>query len=86
MPIVIRIDTTPPTVTCPPAPTFRKKSPGVIVATVTDATSGPASPSVPVEADTSKAGSFTLPVTGFDIATNSTTVECPYIVRTGKKT
>lgn len=85
MPIVIRIDTTPPTVTCPPTPTFRKKRPAVLVATVTDATSGPASPSVAVEADTSKAGSFTIPVTGFDVATNSTTVACPYLVRTGKK-
>jgi hypothetical protein len=86
MPIVIRIDATPPTVTCPPTPTFRKKRRGVIVASVTDTTSGPASPSVAVVADTSKAGSFTVPVTGFDVATNSTTVACPYLVRTGKKT
>jgi len=86
MPIVIRIDTTPPTVACPPTPTFRKKRRGVIVASVTDTTSGPASPSVAVEADTRKAGSFTVPVTGLDVATNSTTVACPYLVQTGKKT
>jgi len=85
MPIVIRIDATPPTVTCPPMPTFRKKRPAVLVAAITDATSGPASMSVAVDADTSKAGSFTVPVTGFDVATNSTTVACPYLVRTGKK-
>lgn len=85
MPIVVRIDATPPTVTCPPTPTFRKKRGGVIVAGVSDTTSGPASPSVAVEADTSKAGSFTASVTGFDVATNSATVSCPYQVRTGKK-
>jgi hypothetical protein len=85
MPVVIRIDATPPTVTCPPPPTFRKKSTGVLVASVADATSGPASALVSVEVGTRRAGSFTVPVTGFDIAGNSTIVECPYFVRTGQK-
>lgn len=70
---------------CPPPPTFRKKRPGVLVATVTDATSGPSSPSVAVGVDTRRAGSFTVPVTDSDLASNTTTMKCPYIVRTGKK-
>lgn len=80
----IKIDTTPPIVTPGTAPTYILNQPGATVnATVTDATSGPAASPVTVSVSTAAVGSFTAPVTGYDVAGNSTTVNCPYNVNYG---
>lgn len=77
----VKIDATPPTVTCGPAPIFVLNGPGGLVsATVTDATSGPVAPLVSAPADVSSAGAKTVDLTGEDKAGNTTTTGCPYIV------
>jgi hypothetical protein len=53
---------------------------GNVTATVGDAMSGPTSATVSGPADVSSAGPKTVQVTGHDLAGNSTTVACPYIV------
>ena len=79
---VIKIDKTAPTVTPGPAPTYILNQPGATVsATVTDATSGPAVSPVTVSVSTAAVGPFSVPVTGYDVAGNSTTVDCPYNVQ-----
>lgn len=80
MPIVIRIDQTPPAVTCPAPPRVRHRRDAHLVATVSDSTSGPAAATVVVRLDTSRVGLFTVPVTGFDVAGNESTATCGYIV------
>ena len=80
MPIVIRIDTTAPTVTCPPPPWLRQRKHAHLVATVSDATSGPVQSSVSTRLDTRRVGIFSVPMTGFDAAGNSTTADCGYVV------
>jgi hypothetical protein len=82
------IDLTAPTVTCGSTPTFvigSTPSSGVS-ATVADSLSGPAATSVgtPVTAaDASTAGVKSASVTGTDLAGNSTTVSCPFVVAYG---
>jgi hypothetical protein len=77
----VKIDTTPPTVTCDPPPTYFLNQTGATVsATVTDATSGPAVSPVIVSVSTAAVGSQSAPVTGTDVAGNSTTVSCSYSV------
>jgi Ca2+-binding RTX toxin-like protein len=73
---------TPPTVTCPsPAPQFEIYRVGAwVTASVSDATAGPAAAPAQGAANTSKAGSFTTPVTGSDGAGNRTTAVCSYRV------
>jgi hypothetical protein len=74
-------DTTPPTVTCDPMPTFVLNEPGASVsATVEDADSGAQSPVVSASVSTAAAGTYTVELTGSDIAGNSTTVDCPYSI------
>jgi hypothetical protein len=79
---LVKRDTTAPTVTCPsPAPVFQIYQVGAwVTASVTDPTSGPASPAAQGATNTSKAGSFTTTVTGADRAGNRTTTVCPYQV------
>jgi hypothetical protein len=78
-----KIDTTPPTVTCSPPPRFTLRGTGgLVVANVTDATSGAAQAIVAAPANVSTAGNKTVTLTGFDNAGNSTTVQCPYVVLT----
>jgi FG-GAP repeat len=82
--VSFKMDQAPPNVTCGPTPTFTLGGPGGSVsATVTDATSGPTQS--PISAlvttvDTATAGAKTKPLTGLDLAGNSATVSCPYIV------
>jgi subtilisin-like proprotein convertase family protein len=77
-----RIDTTPPVLACTvPAPHFTSHQAGVVVtATVTDATSGPASPTVSAPADTATAGARTITLSGADVAGNVASIACPYTV------
>jgi RTX calcium-binding nonapeptide repeat (4 copies) len=79
---VVRRDTTAPIVTCgTPEPVFQIYQLGARVpATVTDATSGPASTNVYGFANTSQVGSFTVPVTGTDKAGRTGNASCPYKV------
>jgi Ca2+-binding RTX toxin-like protein len=79
---IVNRDTTPPTVTCPsPAPVFQLYQLGTwVTATVTDATSGRATPPAQGAARTTAPGTFTTPVTGSDRAGNRTTVLCSYSV------
>jgi hypothetical protein len=78
----IKRDGTPPHVTCStPAPSFAVGAPGKRVsASVTDALSGPASPTASAAADTSSAGHKTVTVTGLDVAGNRASAGCPYDV------
>jgi hypothetical protein len=77
----VRIDTTPPTVTCSSAPTFTLGGPGgVVAATVSDATSGPTSTALVAPADTSSPGTRSVTLTGRDNAGNTATASCPYTV------
>jgi FG-GAP repeat len=75
-----RIDRTPPTVTCGPTPTFVLGKPGEVTATVSDATSGPASNVVAARANASNPGTGLVTLTGFDTAGNAATLRCPYRV------
>ncbi len=79
--VEVQRDTTGPEVTCdgPPA-VFQLGDSGTIFATVSDATSGVISASASTAVDTSSAGVFSAAVTGRDIATNETSVQCNYQV------
>ena len=80
-PVVIRIDTTAPVVTCPsPPPRVRRWKRAYLVAAVSDVTSGPVAVTVRVRLRTSRVGIFTVPVAGFDVAGNSATASCTYVV------
>src|SRR5262249_5686868 len=77
-PVVYPVDTTPPTITCQ-NPVFILHQPAASVAgTVSDATSGPATSSVSGAVSTDAVGSFSLPLTAYDVAGNSATVSCSY--------
>ena len=74
-------DRTPPQVVCAGIPTFIVGQPGAFVsASVSDAGSGPAAATVSAAANTGLVGTFTVNVTGSDLAGNSTTVGCSYRV------
>jgi hypothetical protein len=77
----LKIDATPPTLTCAPAPAFLAGATGLLTASVTDSGSGPATASVSAPADTSHVGSQTGTLTGSDNAGNAASVKCPYTVR-----
>jgi RTX calcium-binding nonapeptide repeat (4 copies) len=79
---VVRRDTTAPTLTCgTPEPVFQIYQVGARVsASVTDATSGPAASTAHAGANTSRAGSFTVSVTGTDRAGHAGRASCPYKV------
>jgi NPCBM-associated, NEW3 domain of alpha-galactosidase/Periplasmic copper-binding protein (NosD) len=76
-----KIDQTPPVLTCGTTPTFVLNGPGGSVsASVSDATSGPATPTVSAPADVSTAGQKSVTLTGYDNAGNAATITCPYQV------
>jgi hypothetical protein len=80
--VTVKIDATPPTVTCqapPPVFTWNGAS-GTVSATVTDGTSGAVSGSLSAPADVSSAGAKTVALTGRDKAGNTTTRLCAYLV------
>jgi hypothetical protein len=75
------VDRTAPTVTCGATPRFTVgQTPALVTGTVTDTGSGPTSPTVSTPADTSTVGSRTVTLEGTDLAGNSATVACPYVV------
>ena len=80
--VTVKIDGTPPTVTCQtPPPVFVLNGPGgLISATVTDATSGPVASPISGPAIVTSAGAQTIDLTGDDKAGNTTTEACAYIV------
>jgi Beta-lactamase enzyme family len=80
--VTVKIDGTPPTVTCQtPPPVFVLNGPGGSVsATVTDATSGPVTSPISGPAVVTTAGAHTIDLTGEDKAGNTTTESCAYIV------
>ena len=80
--VTVKIDATPPTVTCPaPPPVFVLNGPGgPVSATVTDTLSGPVASPVSGPAIVTSAGAKTIDLTGEDRAGNSTTEACAYIV------
>jgi len=80
--VTVKIDGTPPTVTCQsPPPVFVLNGPGgSISATVTDATSGPLVTPISATAVVTSAGVQSVSLTGQDRAKNSTTVDCTYVV------
>jgi Ca2+-binding RTX toxin-like protein len=77
---VVKRDTVPPALTCG-ANAFELYQVGAIVkATVTDATSGPASPLAQALANTNAAGTFAATLTGTDRAGLRTSASCAYRV------
>jgi hypothetical protein len=77
----LKIDSTPPTVTCPsPAPVFTQGDTASITATVSDATSGSAASTVSAPAPTSTVGTNTVSLAGYDLAGNQTIESCAYTV------
>jgi subtilisin-like proprotein convertase family protein len=79
---IVRIDATPPTLTCAtPAPVFAQNQAGAVVtATVTDATSGPSTPTTSAAANTTTAGAHTVTIMSADVAGNAGSVVCNYSV------
>ena len=78
----LKVDLTNPTVICDSAPVFFQGQTGVRVsATVGDALSGPAAPSVSAPANSAKIGNLSANVTGSDNAGRSTTTACTYAVK-----
>ena len=78
--VTIKRDATAPTVTCGAAPTFTLGGTGNVSASVADTSSGPANATVSAPADTSTLGAHSAQLTGGDVAGNTTTVSCPYVV------
>ena len=77
----VNIDLTPPTVTCQAAPVFYLNQPGAMVsASVMDALSGPANPTVSATVPTNSVGSHTVTLTGSDLAGNTASASCSYSV------
>lgn len=80
MPVTIRIDRTPPMVTCRRTPHVPRGHRVRLRALVQDSTSGPVSARVKVVVFATRVGRFTAPVAGVDLAGNRTVVACPYVV------
>jgi Ca2+-binding RTX toxin-like protein len=82
VPVVVKRDTTPPTVTCPsPVPVFQLYQVGALVtASVSDATSGAAAGPAQALANTATPGTYAAAVTGTDRAGNRATTVCAYQV------
>jgi hypothetical protein len=81
----VKVDKTGPVVTCAAAPTYVVGSTPTsgLSATVTDALSGAVTSPVtaPISAgDVDESGAFTRPLTGTDVAGNTTTAQCGYVV------
>ncbi len=80
-PLTAKVDLAPPTITCPAPPELELGGPAPpLVATVTDAGAGPASPTASGTTSTAVAGNQTTTVTAFDRLGTSASVECSYSV------
>lgn len=74
-------DFTPPSITCPTAPSFVLNQPGATLsASVFDGESGTNSATVSVPLSTSTVGASTVAVTATDLAGNGASAFCPYSV------
>jgi hypothetical protein len=79
--VTVKVDRTPPTLTCAGDPSFRLGgSGGLVTATVKDTGSGAGAAVVTGRASAAKFGKQSAAVTGSDVAGNTATVRCPYIV------
>ena len=81
----VKVDKTPPAVTCAATPTFTTGGAHAanVTASVTDALSGPAGSTAVADvtaADVATAGRKAKSLTGSDVAGNRTTISCPYVV------
>jgi hypothetical protein len=82
-PIIFNVDTVPPAIKCQ-NPLFILNQPAATVdAMVTDATSGPVVSSLSAAVSTNAVGTFSVPFTASDVAGNSATGSCSYIVTYG---
>jgi hypothetical protein len=80
-PVIYRVDTTPPTITCPSDNQLLLNQPGAtITGVVTDATSGPASAGASAAVATNAVGAYSTTLTASDNAGNTSSVSCPYTV------
>lgn len=80
--VVIVVDATPPTITCPTGVSFLLRATGrTLTAAVSDSGSGVATTTVTVPVATGTAGNRQVFVTATDLAGNTATVECGYQVR-----
>lgn len=82
-PATFNVDTFPPTITCPSAQLILHQPNAAVAATVSDATSGPASASVAGATSTNLLGTFSIPLTASDVAGNSASTACSYTVSYG---
>ncbi|WP_166657730.1 carboxypeptidase regulatory-like domain-containing protein [Ilumatobacter fluminis] len=82
----VNIDTTPPAITCGAPITVGRGSSSTLEASVDDALSGVASPTVDVPLDTSTVGTFSATVTATDLAGNPASTQCEYSVELGDDT
>jgi hypothetical protein len=79
--VTVKIDRTPPSLTCAGDPTFRLgSSGGLVTATVKDTGSGAGAAVVTGAASTAKFGKQSAVLTGADVAGNTATARCPYSV------
>jgi hypothetical protein len=79
--VTVKIDRTPPSLTCAGDPSFQLGSSGGLVsATVTDRGSGPAARTVSARARATSFGKKSATVRGDDVAGNTATKKCPYSV------
>ncbi len=79
--VVVKRDATVPAVACAAAPAFALDSIGAqVIATVTDAMSGPANPTLAVAVTTSAPGRFHALFVGADQAGNAASGQCPFTV------
>jgi hypothetical protein len=80
---VVRIDTTPPRLTCPAVePTITIGTTGAVLsAAVSDSGSGPVTSTVTAPPDLSSPARKSATFTGFDNAGNTTRIACSYIVK-----
>ncbi len=80
LPATFRVDTTPPVITCPTGAFLLGQPINTLEGTVTDATSGVASPTASAPISTSQVGSFTATLTATDVAGNTASKVCSYTV------
>jgi len=78
MPVLLDIDQRAPSVTCNSPTVFVRSTAPLVVATVSDATSGPLVDTLSIVPDPTAIGVWSAAVTGADIAGNQWTQSCPY--------
>jgi len=77
---VVRVDLTPPVLTCDATPVVVRNENGTVSATVTDSLSGAATATVSTTVTSNRVGTFSTTLTGHDVAGNAASVQCPYVV------